>query len=433
MLEQEHFRQIKRLIIALAVSGGLNILLIASMTYWVLNERPPTPYCELKPALEGTQLRPLAVEYDNAAAIRLLRMLSLDQLIIRLSSCQQVENGYTERDLALASLVAFHHVDLTRALAGQQFPQQQRKVVYGRRSNGSLAEITIYPGLSDSQWQSFLQFVYTERWPQTPHGLFLILKKQNTRLDPSLIDAFALSSEFLAAEALFSRSKYRVEKSELLQMLLEGDWKTLSEFSEQQRSLQDLSDARRQQLLLGYIQKGIKNAAFLLLKTDFTFAVKKLDDSNVLNMLLQLEEKSPDSEKYALALLKSPRSDAVWKMAATRLHQYTGEERPQTFQQQAALTRFVPTAPNRPIRGIEKPQVIPEPIKITAAAAKPAPVSPLSNKERLYIVQEGDNLWKISRRFNIDISVIKKHNRLPTDVLKPGSPLRIPASSNNKI
>jgi LysM repeat protein len=344
-----------------------------------------------------------------------------------------VENGYTERDLALACLVAFHHVDLNRALTGQQAPQQQRKVVYGRRSNGSLADITIYPGLSDAQWQSFLQFVYTERWPQTPQGLFLILKKQNTQADPSLIDAFALSSEFLAAEALFSRSKYHVEKSELLQMLLEGDWKMLSEFNEQQRSLQDLSDARRQQLLLSYIQKGIKNAAFLLLKTDFTFAAKKLDDSNVLNLLLLLEEKSPDSEKYSLALLASPRSDAVWKMATTRLYQYAGEERPQTFKEQTALSRFAPTSSNRTIKGIEKPQVIPEPAKITAMASlppKPASVSPISNKERLYIIQEGDNLWKISRRFNIDIKVIKKHNRLTSDVLKPGSPLRIPAKAN---
>src|SRR5580692_8994122 len=146
MRDQEYFRKTKRLIIALAVSGVLNILMAASIIYWVVKERPPTPYFELKPAIEETQQRPLAVEYGNASAIRLLRTLSLDQLIVRLSSCQLVENGYTERDLALACLVAFHHVDLVRALSGQQ-QLQQRKAVYGKCADGSMAEITVYPGL----------------------------------------------------------------------------------------------------------------------------------------------------------------------------------------------------------------------------------------------------------------------------------------------
>lgn len=429
MPEQENFRRIKRLIVALAASGGLNIILMAFIAYWMLYERPPTPYCELQPAIENTQQRPLAVEYDNAAAIRLLRQLSIDQLIIRLSSCQQIENGYTERDLALACLVDFHHIDLPRALAGQPIPQQQRKVIYGRRSNGTFADITVYPGLSDSQWQSLMQFVYTERWPQSPQGLFLILKKNTLPLDPTLIDAFTLSSEFHSVEALFSRSKYRVQKLELLQMLVEGDWETLSEFTERQRSLQDLSDARRQQFLLSYTQKGIKKAAFLLLKTDYSFAVKKLDDSNVLNLLFLLEEKSPDSEKYSLALLTSPRSDAVWKMAATRLYQFAGEESPQSFQQQAVLMRFAPATLKKKVRGIEKPQVIPEPSKLTASKLKPASITPISAKDHLYIVQEGDNLWKISRRFNIDINLIRSHNRLTSDILTAGSALRIPSTS----
>ncbi len=432
MGDREYYLKIKRLIFALAVSGGLNIIFVAFILHGLLKERPPTPYFELKPAIEETQLRPLAVDYGNAAAIRMLRELSLDQLIVRLSSCQLVENGYTERDLALSCLVTFHHVDLGRGLNGQQHLLQQRKVVYGHRADGCLAEMIVYPSLTDRMWQSFLQFVYTERWPQTSHGMYILLKKQGQDLDPSLVDAFALSSEFLAVEALFSRSKYRAERLELLQLLLEGNWKALSDFKQQQRSLQDLSDARRQQFLLSYIQNGSKNAAYLMLKTDFSFAVKKLDDSNVLNLLLLLEEKSLDSEKFSSALLNSPRSDAVWKMAGTRLQQYSGEKKPENHEAAATLMRLAQTTGKRMIKGIEKPQVIPETQKIAEKAPAALPVAQLYGKDRLYTVQEGDNLWKISRRFNIDINLLRKHNTLSSDTLKAGSTLRIPAPSSKK-
>lgn len=47
-------------------------------------------------------------------------------------------------------------------------------------------------------------------------------------------------------------------------------------------------------------------------------------------------------------------------------------------------------------------------------------------KDRLYIVQEGDSLWKIARRFNVDVEHLRAHNKLKSDALKPGTPIRIP-------
>lgn len=433
---QVHFQHITRLIIALGVSGGLNIALLTLIFYWMVVDRPPTPYCELKPAVKEQQQPSLAEDLTNSEIIRRFRTYSMEQLIFKLASPRLVESGYTERDLALSCLIAFHHFDQTRAFAETHQSIQKRSIVYGQRPNGTPAEIIVYPGLSNSQYESILQFAKTERWPQTSKGLFLLLQKQKVFLDPSLVDAFILTPEFLAIETLFSRSENPVEKQELIRLLIEGEWKMAADFKEQQRVSQDLSPARRQRILLDYIEHGSKMAAFLMLKIESTFAVKKLDDSHVLSILKLLEDKTSEGDKFALALLESPRSDAVWKLAATRLYQYAGEEKPDNYQHQAALLRFLPAAAiKNTMKGMEKPQVIPEMNKELSIISKPIiskPIkqvvtsAPLAKKDRLYLVQGGDNLWRISRRFNIDVKVLKKYNKLDSDSLKPGTALRIP-------
>lgn len=45
---------------------------------------------------------------------------------------------------------------------------------------------------------------------------------------------------------------------------------------------------------------------------------------------------------------------------------------------------------------------------------------------RLYIVQEGDSLWKISRRFNVEMEVLKERNQLQSNAIQPGTILKIP-------
>jgi len=47
-------------------------------------------------------------------------------------------------------------------------------------------------------------------------------------------------------------------------------------------------------------------------------------------------------------------------------------------------------------------------------------------REKTYVVQEGDSLWKIARKYKIDIDLIKKRNGLKSDALKPGTTLKLP-------
>lgn len=426
--KNERMRQLTK---ALFFSGACNIVLLCLLLYWIIRDRPPAPYYELKPAEKKEQQAPLAIDRSNAEVLRLFRPLPKDQLAAKLNNAQLVENGYTQRDLALACLIQFHHFDLNRALAGQPWVEQQRTLVYGRHQDGSLAEINVYPGLSDSQFQAIISFINTEKWPLTGKGLFLLLShhlKKKESPDTTLIDAFYLAPEFLAVEMLFSRSDASVDKTELLQLLSEGDWEMLSRFAEQQRIAQDLSPARRQKFLLNYIEHGSNSAAYLILKTDGQFAARKLDDGNILRMLGMLIDKTPEAEQFALSQLMSPRGDAVWKMAAQRLYDYAGETPPEKYHHHAALARFVKknsiiTIANQP------PPVIVPPIK-------PKPVSNLpSSKQkkttpgrgvRYYVVQDGDSLWKISRLYKVDIDKLKNFNQLQSDSLKPGTTLRIP-------
>ncbi len=57
------------------------------------------------------------------------------------------------------------------------------------------------------------------------------------------------------------------------------------------------------------------------------------------------------------------------------------------------------------------------------------------NEENLYVVQSGDTLWSISRRFGVSVQDIKTANNLTSDILTIGANLIIPTGtvSNNNI
>ncbi|MBA3956936.1 MAG: LysM peptidoglycan-binding domain-containing protein [Parachlamydiaceae bacterium] len=421
--------QIRHLSRALLASGTINIIVLAIFFYWLIREAPPRPYFELKPADKNHQQVPLAAERSNEDVIRIFRTLSREQLTMRLTNMQLVDNGFTQRDLALAALVAFHHFDLNRSLAGSQ-PPQTRKIPFGKNRQGQPVEVLVFPGLSEQQYQQILQFTQTERWPLTAQGLYGLLRKQDD-YDTSLAEAFFLSPEFTTVETLFGRSGANVDKYDLLTILCEGTWTMLHTFAEQQRSTLDLSAARRQRFLLDYIAKKSSTAAYTLLKTDGLFAAKKLDDEQMLILLNLLKDKTAETQAFARVMLTSPRGDGVRQLAATRLYEFSGEPIPEANVYHAALMRFVPQASvplKNKVAKSEKPVVI-KPIKQIADRTPPttkAPAPPIRTNEKTYVVQDGDSLWKIAKRFKVSIEGLKKHNRLESDFLKPGTTLRIP-------
>lgn len=267
-------KAIRKLTKWLFISGIFNIALASYFFYFLIRERPPTPYFESKPPKVEESQVPFAIEESNAELIRYFKTLSFDQLVAKLSSKALVDSGYTVRDLALSSLIAFHHFDLSRALLDGIWPNQTRVISYGLKKDGKAAKVLVYPGLSDKQFESIISFAKKEQWPLTPKGLFLNLK-QPKNAKHGIADAFYLTPEFIAVEMLFLRSEADVQKSEILNVLLDGSFSMLSSFTEEQKQSQDLSAARRQHFLLEYIKHHSKNAAYLLLKTDGPAIVRK--------------------------------------------------------------------------------------------------------------------------------------------------------------
>jgi LysM repeat protein len=430
-MNDRYLEKIRKLTRILFLSGAINIILLTLLFYVLIKERPPTPYYEWKPADKKEQQAPIAISYTNAELLRQFRKLSKEQLAAKLSNAQLVENGYTQRDLALAALVRYHHFDLSRALVGHVYSDQKRTIIFGKLPNGSPAEMTILPGLTDTHYQAIMSFVQREEWPLTSQGLFLQLKRddqKNLSSSQSLLDSFYLTPEFLSVETLFSRSGVVVDKLNLLKVVLEGDWNALSSFAEQQKSAQDLTPARRQAFLLHAVDQGSHSAAELLLKTDADFAARKLNDASILKLLALLDEKTPAAEQFALSQLTSPRTDAVWKMAAERLYGYVGEKLPEKNQHHAALERFVEKSSIVAVAN-PQPQTILPPIKPQKTPVCPYPKQTKNQQSvKYYVVQEGDSLWKISRAYKVDIEKIKKFNCLGSDFLKPGTILKIPIS-----
>lgn len=93
-----------------------------------------------------------------------------------------MEDGFSERDIALGCLVAFHNFDVSRALLGHDQPAQQRSLIYGRLKSGEPAAIDVYTGLTEQQYQAIKDFATTERWPLTSKGLFWQLKRSDMML-----------------------------------------------------------------------------------------------------------------------------------------------------------------------------------------------------------------------------------------------------------
>jgi LysM repeat protein len=427
--DERSLTQMKRLLCALICSGSINILLLCYLGYTCFKESPSAPCSELQPTQKQQHL---GYESSNADCLVLYKNMTLRQLMSKLQNTQLVEDGYTQRDLSLGILVTFHHFDLNRALHINSQTVQQRQLLFPPSDGQSVEEVTVFPGITSTQWKSISTFAQTERWPLTSQGLFLRLKQvQSDQPDLSLLDAFLLTPECQAVnQVLTHTSEIDLNSKEVLKMLIEGDWETLSHFSLQQRISQDLSSSRRQRLLMDYIACHSETAADLILRTDPLYALKKLDDDHAIHILTLLNSKTAESEWFAQELLASPRSDRVWEAAATKLYKYSNVEMPQPYDHMLALARFInkedleKKLEDLAITG-EGSEVKTKKTTIALAEKKADP------ETKIHLVQRGDSLWKISRKYKVSIEQLKKVNRLKTDFLQPGIALVIPEKAQS--
>jgi len=420
------------LIRALVVSGVINIIVLCLLSYWMIRERPPSPYCELKPQEKETDavlVNPV-LWADKLAEIH---ALSFNRLADYLNSNQVIGNTiYREKDIALACLIDFHHFDIKRALMPKNLPLNKHLIKWRKDAN-FFTFLTLYPNLKKNDFIAIMQFVRTERWPLTAEGLFLNLQKQikNQEVDPLLIETLAMTSEFWSIELLLNRGDGSLSKQKIATLIAEGNWETLAQFVKQQRANHDLSDERRRYVLLEYVKLHSPTAAELLITLDWDYALKKMDDAQIVSILKLLTKQTLKNELFAKESLVSPRGELVWQNAASLLCAYVGEKKPEIWNYQNMITRFISSPISKktqhfsPVKPLTKPLLSQTKNFFSEKESRVIPIK--MKKMRSYEVQQGDTLWKISRKFNKDVEEIRKVNQLKSDSIKSGIVLKIPA------
>lgn len=377
-------KRFRFLILALILSGAVNIVLLTALFFSSSEARAPLP--------AAYAAKKAAYEPQNGACLAALSKLSFRELLSFLTNKEPVEEGLLRRDLALAALVSFHHFNLEKALSGTI--EQRRTVAYLPEQ-----KLEVFPGLSDEQFQAVIRYAYEEKWPLTPFGLFQELKNSSTSKEESLIEAFAVTLEFHALEILFQKSGFPQETSLLVHLALEGTWDLLKRLSKEQEQALDFSPEKRRAVLLSYLQCESKTAARLLLETDFSFVLKRLSDSGILTLLRLLDPLTQEGKLLCQELLKSPRTDAVWKLSLEKLHAFEGRDLPDLLDLKEAASRL---------------------------SKAPVLAPPPSSAYELHTVKEGESLWKIARQYQVSLEDLRKCNELEKDRIVPGMALRIP-------
>jgi hypothetical protein len=398
--ENTWMRRSRWLTQALILSGALNIGLLATFVTFVLKERQGHLVLESAPQIGAESVKPTNVQF-----LRSYSLLPYPELISRLENKEMVEEGLTQRDLALACLIAFHHFNLDKALGG--LPLQKKGVSFSNQEGHETVHLSVFPGLSDTQFAALSQYARTERWPLTTQGLFYELKRSGALRDPSLVATFALSPEYYSVYTLLTRSGLPLSKEQVLDLIGELQWDLLVSLNQEQRLTLDLSPDKRRTFLLSALSCHSKTAAALLVQYDLDFVAKRCSDSDVLTLLDLHSERTDPLELFTKELLISPRTEAVCRKAASLLYTWAQEEWKEPYDTLAAIQRFSPSLPVTLV-------------KAELQTAKPAP------KKRTHTVEPGDNLWKIARKYAVSVEEIKKVNRLETERLRPGKQIEIP-------
>lgn len=365
---------------ALILSGALNIALLATFFSTVIKEKQEAVAFDMAPT------EPILAPLSNETLLSQYATMSYAELLSLLENTEPAEAGYKKRDLALGALVSFHFFPLEKAIS--VLPSQPRTLSFIHPEGQEKADVQVIPGLTDDHFAALLNFAKTEKWPLRPEGLFYEIQHSTPPRDPALLETFYLTPEFYVIFNLFMHTGFAIEKPFLIELLAQGDWKTIAQFTEDQKKTGDLSPDRLKFFLVSWMQKRSVLAAQMLMDWDPDYLIRRLDDTDLLLFLDIYPEKRKGYEAFLKNVLQSPRNDAIWKKAEEKL----------------ALLGVAP--------------IVAEPVSKVASSPSPS--------KKTYVVQEGDSLWKIARKHKVSVEAIKKENNLETDRVRVGRTLKIP-------
>ncbi len=413
-LEQHWMQRARFLTQALILSGTLNIGFLSTCIYFVLKDKQSAISYEFP--VEVKQ------QFTNEQVLRAYSQASFQDLLLRLESKEKMEEGCIRRDFALACLAAFHHFPVEKALGGALL--QKRIVSFHLLDGKTAVEVTLFAGLKDEHFEALLQFAKTERWPFTSKGLFFTLCQSAFPWDSSLLDAFYCTPEFHSIYSLLQKYISYVPKPLVVVMLKEGSWSLLERFSEKLREQQSYDVETYRNCLVAYTLEGSsKIAADLLWRHELDYVLKRFDDEQILAFLQCQKDQKERAQFLAKELFLSLRSDAVRQKAAEVLYASVAEELPASYDYRTVLQRF---CPEKTVEEVVIVQEIAPSVVIIPTEEKGL------SKNNVHRIQEGESLWKISRKYKVSVESIMKLNHLESDRLRSGRELQIPEKNSLK-
>ena len=418
--DQFWMRRAKTLTQALIISGTINIGLVGTFVYFVLKER----HAALSVEPQRLSTDPSA-HVSNEMIVRSYCALSFQELLVQLENTDFIEEGYTKRDLALACMVAFHHFNIDKALGGM-IPQK-RSVFFRSIDASESLGMTVFPALTEDHFYAIAAYATTEKWPFTSKGLFFEIKRAGIQSDPSLLEAFYTTPEYHSVYTFLHKTSLPSDPTVIISLMIEGDWEAFHDFCDQQRLLQGFSVDKRRAFLMSYLERfRSKTAAALLTYQDLEFVSRKLDDSSLVFFLGLIAEQKTALENMAKEILISPRADGIRKKVAGILYDLAQEPVPAAYDHMTAVKRFCPDMLSQSITQgpiavtAEKQPIVQPPVVLIKAVGL----------NRIHVIEQGDSLWKIARKYKITIQEIKTLNQLETEKLRVGKQLKIPQSSS---
>ncbi len=374
---------------ALILSATLNVALLGVFFYFLIRDNPLHFSYHPKEVLHF-QHPPIPSGF-----LERLPAVAFDHLLELLIDERKMEYGFQVRELALGALALFHHFDVERGLGRGKLS----KHIWEYEG----ARFLMFPGLSSTDFETLQTFAHKDQWPLTSQGLFERIQESGLEnSDPGLVRFFCHTPEFVLFETLFARTHLPIQKRSVLNLALEGGWKKFAAFSQEQQAGIDFSSEIRQQVLLGAIAEGSKTAAYLLLLTDAPFATHQLDDAYLIQVLDLLGTKTAESVQFVQNIAASSRIDAVRQKAVARISEYA-----------------VTTPGEMASHFYEKPgQKDLRPVFRGAPPAAPDPAA--------HVVQDGESLWLIARKYKVSIDALMEANQMHNSVIRPGKALKIP-------
>lgn len=299
-----------------------------------------------------------------------------------------VEQGLLLSDLALSVLVHKHFFDWKRALGHCRV--ETREYLLLDPSNGQKSSLPLFVGLTEDHRLAIREFARMEEWPFTAEGLFLTMQKEENDIPSSLVNSFFLTRTGKKLRAVCNHFSLLPSKESFLDFFLLLDWSKIVAVTEKLEG--NIEDKRRilTEFFFSLIGERVPFADLLLFEVDPDFAFTYLSNDQLSALMSHIDKTQKSAGEFLQKIAESLRPESIRLYAREKLEV-----------------------------GTYKEKKFPE---------KTISVHPLIST---YRVQFGDTLWRLSRKFGVQVETLKKYNHIRSDLLIPGTILRIPPKNES--